>query len=259
VNDELGGSVTARKSSSRRRRSTFGNIDLLPSGHYRVRLLDPRTGERCKAPFTFSSYAEADKWLARRRSEIERDVNSPELPKLPKPAQRVTFGDYVEGWLPSRLVGGRPLKTRTVTDYRYLLDNHVLPTFGTTPINAIKPADVRDWYATLCVGRPTLKARAYGLLRTVLATAVSVGVIDVNPCAIRGAGSVRRASKTKVLSASEINELRDAMPERFRALIVLASFGTMRFGELTELRRRDVDLGTGDVRVEGAVVRVAGG
>ena len=33
----------------------------------------------------------------------------------------------------------------------------------------------------------------------------------------------------------------------------------MRFGELTELRRRDVDLGTGDVRVERAVVRVAGG
>ena len=53
------------------------------------------------------------------------------------------------------------------------------------------------------------------------------------------------------------------MPEPYQALVVLASWCALRFGELTELRRRDVvldpDTGTGVVRVERGVVRVPGG
>jgi hypothetical protein len=164
-----------KTTTSRRRRSTFGNIDALPSGNYRVRYLDPRTGERCKAPFAFSSYAEADKWLARRRSEIERNVNSPELPALPKPAQRLTFADYSAQWLAERQVAGHPLKLRTRTHYQGLLRDHLLPTFGSKPIAAIQPADVRDWYHQFGPERPTLRSHAYGLLRGIMNTAASDG------------------------------------------------------------------------------------
>ena len=53
------------------------------------------------------------------------------------------------------------------------------------------------------------------------------------------------------------------MPERYQAMILLASWCAMRFGELTELRRRDVDLDAdkriGVIRIERAVVRVGDG
>lgn len=53
------------------------------------------------------------------------------------------------------------------------------------------------------------------------------------------------------------------MPEHHQALILLAAWCAMRFGELTEPRRRNIDLGAdrriGVIRIERAVVRVGDG
>jgi integrase len=53
------------------------------------------------------------------------------------------------------------------------------------------------------------------------------------------------------------------MPAQYAAMILLAAWCAMRFGELTELRRRDLvldpDQGKGVIRIERAVVRTDGG
>lgn len=52
------------------------------------------------------------------------------------------------------------------------------------------------------------------------------------------------------------------MPERYRLMVLLASWCALRFGELTELRRKDIVLdpdGDATIRVERAVVRAEGG
>ncbi len=43
--------------------------------------------------------------------------------------------------------------------------------------------------------------------------------------------------------------LADAVPARFRALVIVAAFSGLRWGELAALRRADVDLVEGIVRV----------
>jgi integrase len=48
------------------------------------------------------------------------------------------------------------------------------------------------------------------------------------------------------------------MPERYQLMVLLAAWCGLRFGELTELRRHDVDLTRGVVKVRRAVVRVDG-
>ena len=48
------------------------------------------------------------------------------------------------------------------------------------------------------------------------------------------------------------------MPERYRVMVLLASWCGLRLGELAELRRKDVDLTNGVLRVRRAVVRVGG-
>lgn len=48
------------------------------------------------------------------------------------------------------------------------------------------------------------------------------------------------------------------MPERYRAMVLLGAWCGLRFGELTELRRRDVDLEDARLHVERAVTRVNG-
>jgi integrase len=52
------------------------------------------------------------------------------------------------------------------------------------------------------------------------------------------------------------------MPEQYRAMVLLAAWCALRFGELTELRRRDIIIIDpaglhGVVRIERAVVRVS--
>jgi integrase len=49
------------------------------------------------------------------------------------------------------------------------------------------------------------------------------------------------------------------MPARYQALVLLAAWAGLRFGELTELRRADVDVEDGVIRVRRGVVRISGG
>lgn len=108
------------------------------------------------------------------------------------------------------------------------------------------------------------RAHAYGLLRAILATAAGDGLIPANPCAIKGAGEVTRAGRTTVPTLDELDRLTDAMPENLRALVLLATWCGLRFGEAVELRRSDLSLDlddvvpSGTVSVARAVTRVKG-
>jgi len=85
-------------------------------------------------------------------------------------------------------------------------------------------------------------------------------LIDFNPCHIRGAGNAKRVKKIEPATLPELEALTRAMPERYQLMILLAAWCGLRFGEITELRRKDIDLTHGVVKfkVRWAVVRVDG-
>ena len=134
-----------------------------------------------------------------------------------------------------------------------------MPTFGPKPITAITPKDVRDWHATTLVDRPTMRSHAYSLLRTILASAVVDQLIDANPARIVGAGRARRVHKIRPASVEELAVLTEAMPERLRLMVTLASWCALRFGETVELRRGDIELSDEVIRIRRAAVRTADG
>jgi integrase len=228
-------------------RSAFGSVRRLPSGRYQARYTGPDQLAHT-APTTFETKADAHAWLSLRHSEIVRDVWEP-----PQPGGPVALAAYAETWLT-----GRDLKPRTRAHYRSLLDSRVLPALGSVPVRAITPDKVRAWHAGLGDATPTMRAHAYGLLRSVLGTAVHDGLLAANPCHIRGAGTARRVHKIKPLTVPELAALVGAMPDRYRLLVLLAAWCGLRFGELAELRRRDVDLTNGVLHVRRGVVRVNG-
>jgi len=156
-------------------------------------------------------------------------------------------------------VKGKPLAARTRAHYQSLLDAHILPTFGKVELRHITPEKVDEWYAVTAVGRPTLQAHSYALLRTILATAVDRNLIrTANPARIRGAGQTERARKVRPASLAELETITNAMPERYRLMVLLASWCALRFGELAELRRGDIDARNGVIHVRRGVVRAAG-
>lgn len=227
-------------------RRTWGRVRKLPSGMHQAGY--KHVGRVFYAPTTFSTRDAADRWLAKQRTAIEAgtwvdpDAVAPEA---------VELDAYCKAWLAQR-----DLKPRTRQDYGDLLDRHILPTLGGVKIESLTPTLVKAWHATLPAKRPTLRAHAYALLRTILNDAVRDEIIAKNPCTIRGASSAKRVKKIRPATLAELEVITREMPERLQAMVVLASWCAMRFGELAELRRKDIDGDT--IHVRRGVVRVRG-
>lgn len=229
-------------------RQTFGSIRELPSGRFQARYTGP-DGVEHKAPLTFDTSGDAQMWLATVRTDLVRDAWNPVAYKAKAP----TFGPYAEGWLRAR-----SLEARTRDHYRKLLDQHLLPTFRDVQLRRITPDAVRLWHSSTLLDRPTYRAHAYSLLRTILGQAVGDQIISANPCTIRGAGSAKRVHKIRPASLEELEQIVTALPDRYRVMALLAAWCGLRFGELAELRRSDVDVKNGLLRVRRGVIRAAG-
>lgn len=236
--------------ATKRTKRSFGGLRRLPSGRYQANYTGPDALLH-KAPHTFDTREDAEAWLTDVRRTISRDEWSPD--PAAKAKRPVTFSEYADRWLIRR-----QLKPRTRAHYRNLIDKHLAPTFGRMPLRSITAEDVAAWHHELGDDRPTLRAHSYGLLRTILASALQDLLIPHNPCHIRGAGNAKRVHKIKPLNLAELEHLVTSMPERLRAMVLLASWCALRFGELAELRRRDVDMTNGVIHVRRAVVRVDG-
>jgi len=239
----------ARNSKAARR--YFGSIRRLPSGRYQASYKGP-DGKRHTAPATFDSRQYADAWLSGVRTDIQRDRWEPPGGKRTEVQDSlVTFGEYAAAWLKGRDLAGSTRKL-----YRIILGTHILPAFENATMVAITPAMVREWHAGLRTETgPTQRARAYSLLRTILNTAVLDDVIPVSPCRVRGAGAVKTARDIRPASLPELEALAAAMPPRYRLMVLLAAWCAMRFGELAELRRSDVDVKNGVLHIRRAVAR----
>jgi integrase len=234
---------------SKRAKRGFASVWQQRSGRYAVRFTTP-DGRRVSAGRTFQYRKTAEAFAADKRREMERQYQ-------PEP-ERVTFADYAVNWLASRQVSGRPLKPRTVEQYQSILDDHLLPAFGSKLVGAITPADVREWHSSALVNKPTMRSHCYGLLHAILGGAVNEDVIPNNPCHIPGAGNAKRVIKIVPATVEELSIITAAMPERLRLMIPLASWCAMRFGEVIELRRHDIDVAAEVIRVRRAAVKVNG-
>jgi integrase len=111
-------------------------------------------------------------------------------------------------------------------------------------------ARVRRWRKKLLDSgiSPITTAKAYRFLRAVMNTAVDDGLIKRSPCRIKGAGS-EDSPERPVLSVAQVYALADAVGLRYRPLILLAAFSSLRWGELAALRPEDIDLDACTVRV----------
>lgn len=255
------GSVVARNKPRTRR--TFGRIRKLPSGRYQAAYTGP-DGRVHSASNTFAAKIDAEGWLSERRREIDRELWSAPATDTETKAKRqrdLTFGEFSETWLQTRQVKGRPLRPRTREHYQLLLDKHLLPVFGSKPLRSITPEMVDRWYAKTATAAPTLRAHCYSLLKTILESARTgrTRYIEANPCLIDGAAATTRKIRPKPATVQELGTLVENMPDRLQAMVLLASWCALRLGELTELRRKDIDLDDGVIRIRRAAVRVDGG
>lgn len=245
----------ARKASTRR---GFGQITKMRSGRFQARYTGP-SEELVTAPSTFTARIDAEAWLAAERKLVEDPSTwvAPRIRLARAEAKRPrAFAIYAEDWIKGRRVKGQPLADRTIDNYHRLLELHINPTFAQIRLDEITRDMVDAWYDRVAPGSDPTRAHAYALLRGILNTAVERGLIPMNPAVIRGGGRQRRQTETRIATPAEIAAIRKATPERRRLMIDLAAWCGLRFGEVAELRRKDIDTKRGLVRVRRAVVHV---
>jgi integrase len=250
---------------NQRKRRGFGSVRQLRSGRYQASYFGP-DGLRYLSGTTFATITDADVWLSTVRADIIRKVW-----KAPRRSvERVDA--YVARWIEQR----HGLKDTTRALYRNVYRATIKDsTIGVLPLVDLTPDRVRTWHHDLGIakhaelaarrskadatGRPFSQAttrtgaalvrQAFILLRAALATATSDRLIEVNPCAgITGAGQAKLGERP-ILSAAEVRKLAEVIYPRYRALVLLAAFSGLRFGELAALRRADLDLSSGRASV----------
>lgn len=228
----------------------------MPSKRYQASYIGPDMG-RHNAPGTFTARADAEGWIAFERRLIEWDEWMPPAQRRAKQLHddTQTLRTYADTWLLER-TAVRGLKPKTVSEYQRYLDRLIYPTLGEMRLKDVTPAAVRAWIGKLNPKTSRLNEHAYALLKTIFATAVQDELLDRNPCRERMRKPVRHIGEPATLD--ELALLVAAMPERLRLMIELAAWCALRFGEVAELRRGDVDLKNGVIRVSRAVQWVDG-
>ncbi|MFD8531359.1 tyrosine-type recombinase/integrase [Streptosporangium canum] len=234
-----------RKTTKRR----FGRVRQLPSGRWQARYRGPDDIDRA-APETFANKRDAEIWLTKKEAEIlAEDWSNPDLGK-------VSFKEYGSDWVDER-PGLRP---KTVQLYEGLFRLHLVPTFGNLAVSEIKAAHVRKWRKTLLDGGlgPVTVAKAYRLLKAIMNTAVEDKMIKSNPCQIKSGGK-EESPERPTLTMEQLFILAGTIEPRFRALVLLATFGSLRWGELAALRRKNLDLDARTVRVMASTTELKDG
>ena len=199
------------------------------------------------APTVFTSRMNAERWLARERDYKEQTVANGEQWKPPaeraveKKAKVLTLSEYGKS-----VIDQRVLKPRTRLEYEAKWRGLIEPELGQLAVRDVTTTAVRGWFSGLDPKLATRNGHAYGVLNMICNTAVRDGLLDRNPCQIVGATNGKPKKKVRIASTVELHAIADKLgaddsTAQFRVLVLLAAWCGLRFGEVSELRRKDLN------------------
>jgi integrase len=203
---------------------------------------------RTRVAGTFSSKGDADRaWKTAEVRQAEGRLGDPRR-------GRQTFERYVEDtWLPHHV-----MEVTTREGYTYSIRKHIIPWFGPMRMNQIMPSDVREWVTHLGgtgVKPPSIR-NLKSILGAIFTTALNDQVTFLHPCKGVKTPTVAPVLLT-VVTPEQFEILYQALADdAARLLVETAIESGLRWGELTELRGRDLNVATGMLTVSRVVTEV---
>jgi integrase len=198
---------------------------------------------------TFKRKVDAEAYRA--QVEVDKRAGTYADPALGK----TLLADWAQRWQATTV----HLRPSTRARDKLLLERFILPHFGRRHLAAIGQLDVRTWVADLTAQglAPATVAKCYQVLGKIMAAAVDAGLLARSPCRAIRLPRVDR-EPPRFLTPAEVAQLADVIDPRYRALVLVASYGGLRIGELAGLTRRRVDLLRGTVEVAEIITEVEG-
>lgn len=223
-------------------RSTFGYIRKLPSGKFQASYT-AKDGVRHNAPFTFLTRTDANGWLSKEHAKLlSGSWISPKALEA-KSALPTNFGEYALRHIKLQTNSrGETLRESTKALYRRLLNTNLKP-FISFNIEDITGSMVSEWWVEqIADGKKTQPSKAYKLINAVMRRAASDKLITTNPCMVKGANTAVTGKTVPTPTPDEVTLIAANINPRYKQLVILAAYGGLRFGEITELRRKDLHL-----------------
>jgi len=223
----------------------MANIAKRPDGRWRARYRDSAGREHSRH---FKRKVDAQRWL----DEVTTAVTTGMY--VDPGLSRITVGEWSGRWLKTKV----DLKPSTRARYEGLLRVNVLPRWGEIRLADVTHEGVAAWIADLTAsGLSAATVRqAHRVLSLTFSLAVRDGRLARNPA--DHIPLPRAAKHEKVfLTVDQVEQLADAAGE-YRLVILFLAYTGLRFGELSALRVRRLDLMRGRTEIVEAVAEVGG-
>ena len=247
---------------AKRRKRGSGSVHLRKDGRWEGRAV---IGYDDKGlPKTKNVLARTKSECVQKLRELTASIGKPE-PAAAKPG--TTLGQWLDHWYQSCKKPN--LRPNTQMSYERRIYQHITPVLGSIQIDQLTTNDIQQFYAKLKKGGRLLRSELYGeglsdqtlrgihtTLHAALDRAVSEKLLFRNPadgCRLPSA----KAREMQVLTPEEIQRLLiQAKEDGCYELLLLELSTGLRRGEICALQWDDLNLRTGELRVQRQVHRI---
>ncbi len=209
--------------------------DTAKGRRYRVRYLRPDQQPTQKRGFTTKRAAEL--FLA----TVEVDISQGRY--IEPSLARVTVAEWMQTWLAAR----GDLRATTRSRVTHIIHKHIDPALGPIRIGNLTRLQVQEWASAL-PGAPATVRKTVNVLSGALRFAVEDGRLPSNPAQRLKLPKVVKATK-RYLSHEQVASLARAVGQisggfqhGYHLVILVLAYCGLRWGELSGLRVRDIDL-----------------
>ena len=166
-----------------------------------------------------------------------------EVDRLEVQQPKAQDGDTVRSVIARYESERMPARHSTARVYRSFLNNHILPEWGDTQIQAVQPRPVELWLRELPLS-PKSKTHVRSLMHGLVEFAMWAGILEIsrNPISlVQNKGAMRKTRKARSLTVEQFCALLKELHEPFGTMALLCVCLGLRISEALALRWEDVD------------------
>ena len=189
-------------------------------------------------------------WLIKRLGERNEGI-------VTKPT-KLTISAWLDLWMTT--IVAHDCKATTQNTYRWIIESHLKPAFGNTPLSKLQPQQVQKLYHERLeanLSTPTIRSM-HSVLHKALDVAKRQGMVATNVCDHVQRPRVKQRRMTIFDQEQGKRFLKFAAEDKLYALYVVTLYLGLRLGEVTGLRWSDIDWKEGTLTVAQTVANLHG-
>ena len=156
----------------------------------------------------------------------------------------VLFGEFAKTWAN---IKAKEIKNSTMRDYRSAMNLYVLPRFGNTPIKDVTYLDLDRFKSELNCSSKRIN-NILVPMRSIFKMAFKSGIVDDN-IMLKVDNLRSDPPMINPLTPEEVGKVLLAVDPHYKEFFATAFFTGMRFGEMAALKKSNVALGRGIIRI----------